>query len=263
MTGKRTDEQKEKTRQIKLVNKLKTQLSFDVMEVPIKKSINTKKTTEQTSTTMEMNFKILIEKGGFKKINSKHYSPDAEYLYQKLNGLHYYIFHEPKLKWYSLMRTNYKIKGIIFTGHKLNKEANINCYMREKDWEEPEGFINEYASIASYYKVFSESYSRNQYNENLFHYTYDVNDNDLIKIHSFKGKIPDGYFTTYTDGSNMDFIMYEAPHLQSISEEEFNTQSKQLLDIMINEYDENINNVLTKKNSKMNDNCIDSIIEYL
>ena len=161
------------------------------------------------------------------------------------------------------MRTNYKIKGIIFTGHKLNKEANINCYMREKDWEEPEGFINEYASIASYYKVFSESYSRNQYNENLFHYTYDVNDNDLIKIHSFKGKIPDGYFTTYTDGSNMDFIMYDAPHLQSISKEDFNTQAKKLIDIMIYEYNENINNVITKKNSKMNDNCIDTITEYL
>lgn len=218
-------------------------------------------TTEQTSTTMETHFAVVLGKGHknnwFKPINSKHYGDDTQYLYKVYNGLHYYVYYQPHIKLYNLMRTNYKLKDIIFTGD----DANINYYMRVKTWEEPEGYIHEYASFSKTYKF--QYNSRNHENEDLnFQYDgRDYTDAEIMKIKTLDiTKIPDGYYTiAYCGDETLTSLFYDAPHLPSITEERFNETVELLLLKATLNLERNTKLIFY---NKLDINCINNVLLY-
>lgn len=234
-------------------------------------------TTPQTSITMKTHFAVVIGKGHknnwFKPVNcNKYYNKKDQYLYKVYNGLHYYVLYEPRYKTYSLMRTNYKVEGIILSGEFSSDYADDGCnirnHMRQKMGEEPEGYINEYASWYKDKKYGDngvDGFTYNNREEKDKEYDYqsrDYTDNELVIIKQLDiTKIPDGFLTIGYNGGLGDGsegitdLWYYAPHLPSITQEYFDNTIEFIFKNAIKD--------VIVKNTKININCIDGIMEYL
>lgn len=230
--------------------------------------------TEQTPETMRTNFAVLIgvahEKKWFKPIGDK--KDNDFYVYRVINGLHYYVtfnLYEKRIGYYNLMRTNHKMVDIRYTNvnedpmdYDWEVDQTVHNYMQNKMWEEQEGYINERASWYCDIKngdngVDGFRYgSRYEKGKQYDHQSRDYTDAEIEIIKQLDiTKLPAGFLTkSYSRGENID-LWYYAPHLPSITEEHYDNTIESILKNAIKD--------VVVKNTKININCIDAILEYL
>ena len=240
--------------------------------------------TLQTSTTMDAMCRLLfkIKAKDFELLPADCYGNWA--LYTEYRGLHYYfvvnaygkftdktLYEALKTKHYSyeVIRTNYKIPDIIMTPSEcINPNDEINFRLETKHGisgslgggkrDEPWN-INETSSFSQY----GDNYFREEVGKK--HYFYSELSKDRLALSDFV-KLPPGYYLAIEEGmvlmSEFHAIYYSAPEVLSITEKEYNdtvnmifTKAQQKRN---NDYME-----LVRKISPLNDNCIESILQYV
>jgi hypothetical protein len=239
--------------------------------------------TLQTSTTMDAMCRLLF------KIKSKQFErlPEGWYgnwaLYTEYRGLHYYLvvddFREDKsfydgvnteLLAYNAIRTNYKIPEIIMTPSEcVNPDDEVNFRFMTKHGisgsllggDEPWNI----KETLFYSRSRTEFYSYNREEVDKSCYYHDCLSKEQEGLTKY-ASLPYGYSLDTTEErrerSGFLMIYYDAMEILSITEKEYNdtvnmiftkAQQKRNSDYM----------ELVRKISPLNDNCIESILQYV
>lgn len=241
--------------------------------------------TLQTSTTMfdicPLLFKIKAK--DFELLPADCYGNWA--LYTEYRGLHYYftvngygkftdktLYDALKTKHYSyeVIRTNYKIPDIIMTPSECidaNDEINFRLMTkhgissslghgkRDEPWN-----IKETSSFRGYD---DNAYVREEVGKK--HYFHSKLSKDRLALSDFV-KLPPGYYLAIEEGmvlmSGFHAIYYSAPEIISITEKEYN-DTVNMIFLKAEQKRNSKYMELVRKISPLNDNCIETILQYV